>query len=74
LKRYSVTNDRERLGVIKGMAVFLIVGIITAVVFFNLCVKIAISIKNNKDVGADKVLASTMLIICLYSLIVVITS
>lgn len=53
------------------MFVFLILGIITAVVFFNTCVKIVIKINNNEDVGADRVFASTMLIISLFSIILI---
>ncbi|MFA9556747.1 hypothetical protein ACERII_05555 [Evansella sp. AB-rgal1] len=51
------------------MFIFLIISVITAVVFFNLCVKIAIKIKNNEDVGSDKIFASTMLIIGLSTFI-----
>jgi hypothetical protein len=51
------------------MFVYLIICVIIAVVFFNLCVKIAVKIKNNEDVGSDKVFASTMLIISLSTFI-----
>lgn len=51
------------------MVVFLIICVIAAVVFFNLCVKIAIKIKNNEDVSSDKVFASTMLIISISTFI-----
>lgn len=51
------------------MLAFLFTAIITGVIFFNQCVSIVIKIRTNEDVGADRVFASVVLIIFLYTTI-----
>ncbi|WP_179298582.1 hypothetical protein [Evansella halocellulosilytica] len=50
------------------------VAIITSVTFFNTCVTISKKIKNGEDEGADRIFASTMLIIALFCILMIATS